>query len=222
MAILDFSKAFDTVPHNRLLHKLTSYGVTGTLHTWLTCFLTERTMQVVVEGTSSSATTVDSGVPQGTVFGPLLFLCHINDLPKAVKSQVGLYADDYLIYREINDFKDHHTLQEDLKSLESWAHRWGMHFNASKCYIMSIAKSPTSAHFCFLNNTILQQVTSNPYLGIQLTGNLRWSQHITSITKKANSTLGFLHPNLRHSSTSCKRNAYLALVRPVLEYAAII
>ena len=123
MAILDFSKAFDTEPYDRLLHKLTSYGVTGTLHTWLTCFLTERTMQVVVEGTSSSATTVDSGVPQGTVLGLLLFLCHINDLPKAVKSQVRLYADDCLIYREINVFKDHHTLQEDLKS---WATSWAL------------------------------------------------------------------------------------------------
>ena len=89
-------------------------------------------------------------------------------------------------------------------------------------YIMSIAKSPAASYFYSLNNTILQQVTSNPYLGIQLTGNLRWSQHITSTTKKANSTLGFLRRNLRHSPTSCRRNAYLALVHPVLEYADII
>ena len=87
---------------------------------------------------------------------------------------------------------------------------------------MSIAKSPTSSYFYSLNNTILQQVTSNLYLGIQLTGNLRWSQHNTSITKKANSTLGFLCRNLRHSPTSCWRNAYLALAHPVLEYVAII
>ena len=97
-----------------------------------------------------------------------------------------------------------------------------MRFNASKCCIMSIAKSPTSSYFYSLNNTILQQVTSNPYLGIQLTANLRWSQHIPSATKKANSTLGFLRRNLRHSPTCCQRNAYLALVRLVLEYAAII
>ena len=146
-------------------------------------------MQVVVEGTLPSATTVDSGVPQGTVLGPLLFLCHINDLPETVKSQGRLYADNCLIYREINHFKNHHTLQEDLKSLESLADRWGIHFNASKCYTMSIAKFPTSSNFYSLNNTTLQQVTSNPYLGIELTANLRWSQHITSITKKANSTL---------------------------------
>ena len=88
---------------------------------------------------------------------------------------------------------------------------------------MSIPKFPTtSSCFYSLNNTILQQVTSNPHLGIQLTANLRWSQHTTSITKKANSTLGFLRRNLRHSPTSCRRNAYLALVCSVLEYASIV
>ena len=87
LAILDFSKAFDTVPHDRLLQKLDKYGVRGSIHDWLRSFLTERSMQVVVEGCSSSQTRVDSGVPQGTVLGPLLFLCHINDLPEAVKSQ---------------------------------------------------------------------------------------------------------------------------------------
>ena len=111
MAILDFSKAFDTVPHDHLLHTLTSYNITGTLHKWFTCFLTERTMQVMVEGTISSAASVDSGVPQGTVLGPLIFLCHINDLPESVKSQVRLFADDCLLYREINTYQDHHILQ---------------------------------------------------------------------------------------------------------------
>ena len=97
LAILDFSKAFDTVPHDRLLQKLDKYGIRGPLHDWLRSFLTERSMQVVVEGCSSNQTSVDSGVPQGTVLGPLLFLCHINDLPEVVKSQVRLFADDCLI-----------------------------------------------------------------------------------------------------------------------------
>ena len=97
VAILDFSKAFDTVPHNKLLHKLYHLGIQGPILSWLRNFLTQRSMRVVLEGYSSNPTSVDSGVPQGTVLGPLLFLCHINDLPKAVTSQVRLFADDSLL-----------------------------------------------------------------------------------------------------------------------------
>ena len=117
--LLDFSKAFDTVPHDRLLHKLNHYGITGTLHNWLTRFLTQRQIKVVLEGTYSEATSVDSGVPQGTALGPLLFLCHINDHPSSVSSQVGLFADNCLLYREIKNQMDHITLQNDLKKTRS-------------------------------------------------------------------------------------------------------
>ena len=98
-------------------------------------------MRVVPEGTSSETTSVDSGVPQGTVLGPLLFLCHISDLPSAVKSQVRLFADDCLLYREVNTTQDHYTLQEDLRQLEAWADTWGMRFSASKCHILSLQHS---------------------------------------------------------------------------------
>ena len=80
IGILNFSKAFDTVPHDRLLHKIDQYGIRGPLHTWLTSFLTERKMRVALEGKYSDEATIDSGVPHGTVLGPILFLCHINDL----------------------------------------------------------------------------------------------------------------------------------------------
>jgi hypothetical protein len=99
VVILDFSKAFDTVPHDKLMYKLEKYGIKRDLHKWLTSFLTQREMRVVIEGEQSNKAVVESGVPQGTVLGPLLFLCHINDLPECVKSQVGLFADDCLLYR---------------------------------------------------------------------------------------------------------------------------
>ena len=111
IAILDFSKAFDTVPHDSLLQKLEAYGIRGTLHKWLSSFLKDRQMNVVVEGEHSDSAYVESGVPQGTVLGPLMFLCHINDLPDCVKSQVRLFADDCPIYRQIKTQKDHQILQ---------------------------------------------------------------------------------------------------------------
>jgi hypothetical protein len=91
-----------------------------------------------VEGESSKETSVDSGVPQGTVLGPIMFLCHINDLPDCVNSSVGLFADDCLLCRTIKKVEDHLTLQADLKHLEEWANKWGMRFNTKKCYVLSI------------------------------------------------------------------------------------
>ena len=220
IAILDFSKAFDTVPHRKLLHKLESYGINGPILKWLKCFLTERSMKVVLEGASSCVTSVDSGVPQGTVLGPLLFLCHINDLPNAVTSQVRLFADDCLLYREINSFADHTKLQNDLNNLQLWAENWGMRFNASKCYILSLQSK--SNFFYNLCNTILKTVPTNPYLGILLSEDMKWSAHIDKISKKANTTLGFLRRNLFRCPHACKKNAYISLIRSVLEYGAVL
>ena len=220
IGILDFSKAFDTVPHTKLLHKLDQYGIRGYLHEWLSCFLTQRTMQVVLEGATSEEAPVVSGVPQGTVLGPLLFLCHINDLPKRVKSQVRLFADDCLIYRPINSAKDHDILQEDFTALEGWAEDSGMRFNAKKCYILSVKNK--SDYSYTLNGTVLKSVKDNPYLGVQFSNDLSWSPHIEKTAKKANSIIGFLRRNLRNCSEPSRRKAYLALVRSVLEYGSIV
>ena len=104
--IMDFSKAFDLVPHQRLLLKLRHFGISGTLHTWIKNFLTQRTQQVVLDGATSSSIAVTSGVPQGTVLGPLLFILYLNDLPDGLSSQVRLLADDCIMYREITLIDD--------------------------------------------------------------------------------------------------------------------
>ena len=220
VAILDFSKAFDTVPHSKLLHKLEHYGIQGSILLWLQAFLTTRTMRTVVEGEASEEVRVESGVPQGTVLAPLLFLCHINDLPDAVKSQVRLFADDCLVYRTIKSFEDHLTLQKDLDNLQQWATDWGMRFNAKKCYIMSIR---TKTHkFYTLDGHILEEVQDNPYLGLQISSDLKWTTHINKITKKAQSTLGFLRRNLLHCTEDCRKTAYISMVRSLLEYGAVV
>jgi hypothetical protein len=118
--IMDFQKAFDKVPHNRLLHKVTHYGIRGTTSRWIEAFLTGRTQQVVLEGTSSEEAAVTSGVPQGTVLGPLLFLIFINDLPDCINSTVCLFADDCVVYQQIHKTEDCESLQHDLDKLEEW------------------------------------------------------------------------------------------------------
>jgi len=222
MAVLDFSKAFDTVPHNRLLHKLRHYGIKGNTWKWISAFLKQRSQRVVVDGKHSQWTSVDSGVPQGTVMGPLLFLLHINDLPKCVTSQVRLFADDCLIYRAIKSVEDQIDFQKDLDELQKWAEKWGMRFNASKCQIMRIHRGNTPLNrFYSINNTILSQVDKAKYLGVTITEDLNWSTHVNNVVTKATKTLGFIRRNLGNCPQNLREMAYFSLVRSQLEYASV-
>ncbi len=223
IAVLDFLKAFDTVPHERLLGKLTHYGINGQIHNWIRMFLTTRDQCVVVNGVKSSELSVDSGVPQGTVLGPLLFLLHINDLPDNVTSQVQLFADDCLLYRPINSVADQNELQKDLDSLVKWGETWGMKFNAKKCNIMRMARSRTPLTRMYsLSGHILEEVNQAKYLGLTISNELTWSTHITITSHKANNTLAFLQRNLKSCPPKLKETAYISLVRSVMEYSATI
>ena len=137
--LLDFCKAFDKVSHRLLLHKLDHYGIRGSTLKWISSFLHGRSQRVVCNGCTSSSVSVTSGVPQGTVLGPLLFLIYINDLPKCVSSHCALFADDCLLYRKIKNKEDHQILQHDLHNLELWANKWLMSFNVSKCEVLRIS-----------------------------------------------------------------------------------
>ena len=163
---------------------------------------------------------VTSGVPQGTVLGPLLFLCHINDLPSAVKSQVRLFADDCVLYRQIRSQRDHLKLQQDLTQLQTWASDWGMRFNVDKCQVMSI--DAKTSYFYTINEHILKHTSQHPYLGLTLADDLKWSHHINKTGRKANAVLGLLRRNLSFCPEDCKRTAYIALVRSILEYGACV
>ena len=128
---MDFSKAFDWVPQQRLM-KLRYYGIRGILNTWLAQWLTCRSQTVVVVGYNSPEVPVLSGVPQGTVLGPLLFLLYINDLGENCTSRMRLFADDTLIYSTIESYNDAAKLQSDLTAFQEWAQKWQMKFNPSK------------------------------------------------------------------------------------------
>ena len=161
VGILDFSRAFDTVPHERFLGKLAHYGIQGGTNSWIRAFLTGRSMSVVVDGESSEPTPILSGVPQGTVLGPLHFLIYINDMPSQVSKGtcIRLFADDCLVYRQIQNVNDQTILQQDLDYLHNWAVRWGMTFNPSKCYIMHITRGRRLDKFYQMCGTILGTVT---------------------------------------------------------------
>ena len=123
---LDFKKAFDSVPHKRLLNKLESYGITGKIHTWIESFLTNRTQKVIVGEGESKSSPVISGIPQGSILGPILFTIYINDLPDCISGPCKIFADDTKLYNYSNNS---HHLQEDLERVEEWSHKWQLHFN---------------------------------------------------------------------------------------------
>ena len=220
VALLDFSKAFDKVPHRRLIAKLRYYGLDGEIANWVEDFLTNRTQQVVINGHASKSGTVTSGVPQGTVTGPLWFLLYINDLPWNITSQTRLFADDCLLYTPIKSDTDTRVLQNDLKHLESWQHTWLMKFNPSKCCTLTIGKRNPPQHKYAFCNQELNSVSSHPYLGVHISNTLSWNTHIHETTKKAQRVLNIVRRNLWSCDKNVKSTAYLTLVRPILEYAS--
>lgn len=112
-----------------LIHKLTSFGIHDKLLKWFSSYLTDREQRVVIDGEESSWLPVLSGVPQGSILGPLLFVLYINDLPRCVTSMVGLYADDTKLCRKITSVDDCKLLQRDLDMLIEWSKKWKLKFN---------------------------------------------------------------------------------------------
>ena len=222
MLILDFSKAFDVVGHRRLLAKLKHYGVSGETHNWIENWLTGRTQRVVVDGDSSEDAPVESGVPQGTVLGPLCFILYINDIADGTDSSVRLFADDALLYRVVNDDGDASRLQMDLDRMCRWAREWQMDFNPSKCHVLSVTnkKSPALCHPYRINGVVLKHVKHHPYLGVQLDSALNWNKQTDCTVAKAQRTLNLVRRNLHGCSQKTKDTAYKTMVRPVLEYAS--
>ena len=223
MLVLDFSKAFDRVPHQRLLRKLEHFGVRGTTHSWIASFLSGRTQSVVVEGSSSDRVPVVSGVPQGSVLGPMLFLLFINDFLDKITSNSRLFADDCIVYRQIIGISDCEALQEDLNMLVEWETKWGMAFHPQNCSVLSVTRSRTPTRFDYqLKGHVLGLQDSTKYLGVDLQSSLSWKNHIDRISKKANSMLGFLRRNLRSCKEDTKANAYFTMVRSNLEYCSSV
>ena len=220
--ILDFAKAFDSVPHERLKTKLHRYGITGKTLGWIDNFLCCRYQRVVVNGSKSRWIPVISGVPQGTVLGPVLFNVFINDIIEGIDSDIRLFADDCVCYRPIKNIQDCRILQEDINHLAAWANNWCMSFEPSKCKTMYITRKTTHkiTHPYSMNGFLLESVSHTKYLGVTISEDLKRNRHVAEVTSRANKLLGLLRRNLSVCDKKVKEAAYLGLVRPLLEYAS--
>ena len=225
VAVLDFAKAFDKVPHQRLIKKLEFYNLDKHAIGWITSFLSGRSQSVVVDGHSSGESPVLSGVPQGTVMGPLLFLLFINDISADVSSSIRLFADDCLIYRDIRSPRDAELLQQDLNKVVDWSKKWGMQFNVKKCNILSVTQKDIKNRVGYnysMDGQPLETTDSTPYLGVTLNQKLHWDVHINKTVAAANRTLGFLRRTLYKCPQDLKETVYKTTVRPKLEYCSSI
>ena len=178
IAIFDVTKAFDTVPHERLKSKLHHYGIRGRLLHWISTFLCCRKQRVVLNGSHSDWDRVESGVPQGTVLGPLLFLLYINDIGDKISSEIRLFADDCIVFRPINNEVDSIELQKDIKLLSDCSQTWQMSFNPKKCYVMHMGtKRNMYKHAYKMYDHVLETVENHQYLGIYISHNLKGVLH---------------------------------------------
>ena len=163
---------------------------------WIDAFLCFRQQRVVVNGVKSDWAPVVSGVPQGTVLGPLLFSLHFNDIMSDIESEIRLIADDCVCYREIKDIEDTLKLQKDIDRLGIWARKRRMIFQPVKCNMMQLTKKHNKIQASYtLEGTVLENVDRIKYLGVTITSDLKWNSHIRNVCSKAKRTLEFLRRN---------------------------
>ena len=221
---LDFSKAFDTVPHRRLIGKLEAYGIRGNLLNWISAFLQNRTQEVVVNGSKSVASQVISGIPQGTVLGPILFVVYINDLLDSITSDGFMFADDTKIFRRITTRDDALKLQEDIGKLEDWSNVWQLHFNHDKCHVLTMGKFENiqHAHRYVVYNNEIDHVFEEKDLGVTIDSDLRFEEHIARKIRVANALVGQIRRSFSYLDCDSFRRIYTAFVRPHLEFAQTV
>ena len=230
VAYLDFRKAFDLVSHRHLLYKMSKYGITNQVLNWVSAFLSNRTQRVVIRGTASEPFEVTSGVPQGSVLGPVLFLIFINDLPLEVISPMSLFADDSKVFSRITSEKNMKSgtstsqceqLQKDLETIRAWATKWHMQFNVGKCKIMHLGAS-NQKHQYTMGGDVLATTDAERDLGVLVDDKLVFDKHIREIVNKANSMLGMIRRGFSCMDKEIFMHLYPVLVRPLLEYCVQI
>ena len=225
---LDMSKAFDKVWHEGLLFKLKQNGISGPLLTMLTSYLKDRKQRVVLNGHASNWEVIESGVPQGSVLGPLLFLIYINDLENGIKSKIIFFADDTSLFSIVNDpILSANELNHDLHLIERWAYQWKMSFNPdpSKQAVEILFTQKRNSIYhppLFFNNQIVKKVPEHKHLGLILDPQLSFSKHITEKIATARRGIGVLKYISSYAPINSLNQIYKTYVRPHLDYCDII
>ena len=223
----DLNKAFDTVPHNPLLHKLSEHQIDPFLIRWVRNYLMDRTQSVVLGGAQSDSLPVMSGVPQESVLGPLLFLIYIDGVSSSVvNSKITLYADDIALHKIIKNPRDYTLFQEDINSLCIWIANNHLILNILKCcYIVFSRKQHSAVPDIPLYVGDSHQLAKEDhikYLGVTFTSDLTWFHHINSVCKKTRRLIGMLYRNFsKFSDSTVLLKFYKSLIRPHLEYASV-
>ena len=221
-AYLDFRKAFDSVPHQRLIYKLKCYGIRGKVLEWITSFLSNRSQYVNVNNNFSDKTPVTSGVPQGSVLGPCLFIYYINDLPELIKCLIKIFADDTKAYQAIKSLSDNELLQWSINKLVEWTDKWLLKFNSNKCKILHLGKNNPKHKYYIKQGDIkteLSETTCEKDLGVYIDPNLSFDHHISQTIKKARKIAGMIIRTIRNRFPIIMVTLFKSLVRPILEYA---
>ena len=228
----DFSKAFDSVNHDILLHKLKyQFNIDGKLLRFLKSYLENRKQQVVIGNVSSDWSSVQSGVPQGSIVGPLLFVLFINDITSkiSVNTNIALYADDTKIWRNIHSINDNISLQTDIDSLFNWSIENKMSFNLGKCKVLPISRKnnvsiddPSNFKYS-LGSEAIKYCLEEKDLGVYITHKANFSSHCDKIYSKANSRLGLTRRSCHFvKNEKQKRTIYLTMIRSLFEHCSSI
>jgi len=221
VAYIDFQKAFDSVVGSKLGHKLSSYGISGSLLNWLSAFLSNRVQAVKVNNKVSEYIPVRSGVPQGSVLGPVLFLLYVNDLVDLFGPGLTakLFADDVKIYAVITDVNDTVAFQAGLDALNAWSVDWQLPISVNKCSVLHLGRKNID-HTYQLNGVSLPDVKEVTDLGIKVDSNLRFVKHYRFISNKAQQRASLILRTFRSRDPILLFKAFSVYVRPLLEYCS--
>jgi hypothetical protein len=224
---LDFAKAFDSVPHERLLRKVNSLGIEGNVLQWIRNFLVGRRQRVSINGTVSDWVTVRSGVPQGSVLGPVLFVAFINDLPEVVSSVCSMYADDTKVYNTVKDASNKMQLQNDLDSLVDWADAWQLRFNADKCKVLHLGKNNEQQAYSMRRHgcnerVMIEKSCVEKDLGVCVDRELKFYRHIETQVNTSNKLLGLIRRSYEYLDIEMMKLLFTSVVRPNLEFGNVV